>query len=71
MRGVYEKPGGSGIWWIHYYVAGKRHREKVARKSDAIKLYQSPKADATAGLKYQACSRPYKTNSHQNSHQRK
>ncbi len=51
MRGVYENPAGSGIWWIHYYAAGKRHREKVGRKSDAIKLYQARKADATAGRK--------------------
>ena len=51
MRGVYENPAGSGIWWIHYYAAGKRHREKVGRKSDAIKLYQSRKADAAAGRK--------------------
>jgi|HubBroStandDraft_1064217.scaffolds.fasta_scaffold32166_2 integrase len=51
MRGIYEKPTDSGIWWIHYYVAGKRHREKVGRKSDAIKLYQSRKADAVAGRK--------------------
>jgi hypothetical protein len=51
MRGVYENPEGSGIWWIHYYAAGKRHREKVGRKSDAMKLYQSRKADATAGRK--------------------
>jgi hypothetical protein len=27
----------------------KRHREKVGRKSDAIKLYQSRKADVVAG----------------------
>ena len=51
MRGVYENPEGSGIWWIHYYAAGKRHREKVGRKSDAIKLYQTRKADAAAGRK--------------------
>ena len=51
MRGVYENPDGSGIWWIHYYTGGKRHREKVGRKSDAIKLYQSRKADAAAGRK--------------------
>jgi integrase len=51
MRGVYEKPIDSGIWWIHYYAAGRRHREKVGRKSDAIKLYQSRKADASAGRK--------------------
>ncbi|HYK34428.1 hypothetical protein [Alloacidobacterium sp.] len=42
---------GSGIWWIHYYAAGKRHCEKIGRKSDAIKLYQSRKADASAGRK--------------------
>src|SRR5580658_4933567 len=51
MRGVYENPADSGIWWIHYYADGKRHREKVGRKSDAIKLYQSRKADAAAGRK--------------------
>jgi hypothetical protein len=51
MRGVYENPIGSCIWWIHYYAAGKRHREKVGRKSDAIKLYPSRKADAIAGRK--------------------
>jgi integrase len=51
MRGVYEKPEGSGIWWIHYYAAGKRHREKVGRKSDALKLYQARKSDAVAGRK--------------------
>jgi phage terminase Nu1 subunit (DNA packaging protein) len=31
--------------------AGKRHREKVGRKSDAIKFYQTRKADAAAGRK--------------------
>ena len=51
MRGVYENPLGSGIWWVHYYAAGKRHREKVGRKSDAIKLYQLRKADVVAGRK--------------------
>src|ERR1700761_8711609 len=51
MRGVYENPMGSGIWWVHYYALGKRHREKVGRKSDAIKLYRSRKADVVAGRK--------------------
>jgi hypothetical protein len=51
MRGVYQKPEDSGIWWINYYAAGKRHREKVGRKSDAIKLYQLRKADVIAGRK--------------------
>lgn len=51
MRGVNENPAGRSIWWIHYYAAGKRHRERVGRKSDAVKLYQSRKADAAAGRK--------------------
>jgi hypothetical protein len=50
-RGIYERPKGSGIWWILYYVEGKRRREKVGRKSDSIKLYQSRKSDALAGRK--------------------
>ena len=29
VRGVFEHPPDSGIWWVNYYVDGKRHREKV------------------------------------------
>ena len=51
-RGVWEKVPGCGIWWIHYVDAeGKRRREKVGRKADAIKLYQQRKADGIAGRK--------------------
>lgn len=50
-RGIFERPPGSGIWWINYYVRGKQHREKVGRKSDAIALYQKRKADARRGEK--------------------
>jgi site-specific recombinase XerD len=50
-RGVFERPKGSGVWWINYYYKGKQHREKVGRKSDAIDLYQIRKADATLGRK--------------------
>jgi integrase len=50
-RGVYEHPAGSGFWWVQYFTDGKRHREKVGRKSDAIKLYQKRKSDAHAGVK--------------------
>jgi len=50
-RGIYERPAGSGVWWIHYYADGKRHREKAGRKSDAIALYQKRKADARRKLK--------------------
>jgi integrase len=48
---VFERPPGSGIWWINYYVKGKQHRERVGRKSDAIALYQKRKADARRGVK--------------------
>jgi site-specific recombinase XerD len=52
VRGVWEKEAGSGIWWIHYTDAdGRRRREKVGRKSDAIELYRKRKADAAAGRK--------------------
>lgn len=50
-RGLFERPPGSGVWWINYYVDGKQHREKVGRKSDAIDLYHKRKADARAGRK--------------------
>lgn len=51
VKGVYEHPPGSKIWWINYYVSGRRRREKVGRKSDAIALYQTRKTDALRGLK--------------------
>jgi hypothetical protein len=51
VRGVYEHPAGSGVYWIHYYAEGKRHREKAGRKSDALALYQKRKADARRKVK--------------------
>jgi len=50
-RGIFERPTGSGIWWINYYVRGQQHREKVGRKSNAIALYQKRKTDARRGEK--------------------
>ena len=43
IRGVFEHPAGSGIWWINYYAKGTRHREKVGRRSDAVALYHAVK----------------------------
>ncbi len=52
QRGIYERPPGSGIWWIHYYDSeGHRHREKVGRRGVAIDLYSSRKSEARAGKK--------------------
>jgi len=50
-RGLFERPPGSGVWWINYYEHGKQHREKVGRKSDAIDLYRVRKAAIRMGQK--------------------
>ncbi len=51
VRGVYEHPPGSGIWWCQYFHRGERHRERVGRRADAIALYQQRKADILRGEK--------------------
>ena len=43
VRGVYEHPKGSGVWWISYHLNRKRRRERVGRRSDAIALYAKRK----------------------------
>ncbi len=48
-RGVFERPKGSGIFWIHYYENGRRHRERVGKKSLAIKRYSIRKAEILEG----------------------
>lgn len=49
-RGVFEHPRKSGIWWIHWYDQfGKRHREKIGRRSTAIKAYQLRKSQVVEG----------------------
>jgi hypothetical protein len=51
IKGIYERPTESGIWWINYYIEGRRFREKVGRRSDAVTLYQRRKTDARMGVK--------------------
>lgn len=37
VRGIFERPPSSGVWWISYSDAqGKRHREKIGRRAAAI-----------------------------------
>ena len=37
-RGLFERPAGSGVWWVQYFDReGRRHREKVGSKSAARK----------------------------------
>lgn len=51
-RGVYEKVHGSGEWWICYWDAqGRKRREKVGTKSNAILLYRKRKTEALQGKK--------------------
>ena len=46
VRGIFERPPHSGVWWISYSDAeGKRHREKIGRRAAAI--------DAVAGRRLQ------------------
>jgi hypothetical protein len=51
VRGIFERPAGSGVWWINYYVNGKQHREKAGRRSDAVALYQKRKAHSRRKIK--------------------
>ena len=43
MRGVYEYPAGSEVWYIHYFAAGKRHREKVGASRTRSNFIRSEK----------------------------
>jgi integrase len=43
-RGLFERPKGSGIWWVRYHDEhGREHREKVGPKGLAGKVYQKRK----------------------------
>lgn len=50
-RGVFEKPKGSGIWWIRYTDAeGNRRAESVGRFGDAKETYNVRKLEIKVGL---------------------
>ncbi|HVB98387.1 MAG TPA: site-specific integrase [Candidatus Dormibacteraeota bacterium] len=50
VRGVFERPPGSGDWWIRYHDQhGREHREKVGRRSAAIAAYQKRKTEIREG----------------------
>lgn len=51
-RGIFERPPGSGKWWICYFDQnGKRRREKAGTKSAAIMLYRKRKQQVLEGVK--------------------
>jgi site-specific recombinase XerD len=50
MRGIFERPAGSGVWWASYCdAAGGRHREKAGRRSTALELYGRRKQEIREG----------------------
>jgi len=52
VRGVFEKEPGSGVWWIQFFDAeGRRHREKVGSRGNAIDLYRKRKTEVLTGKK--------------------
>lgn len=49
-RGLFERPTGSGIWWIRYFDAQRReHREKIGPKSLARQAYNKRKTQIREG----------------------
>ena len=51
VRGVYEHPKGSEIWWIQYFEQGRRRRERVGTHAHAVKLYQKRRTQILIGDK--------------------
>ena len=51
IRGVFERPKDSGVWWINYYVDRVQHRECIGTRGDAIDAYRDRKATARRGHK--------------------
>jgi site-specific recombinase XerD len=55
-RGVFERPAGSGVWWINYRGAdGRRHRQKIGPRRAAVEAYtakirEMPDAVGAAGV---------------------
>ena len=49
-RGIFERPNGSGVWWVRYCDQyGKLHREKVGPKGLAKDVYQKRKTAIREG----------------------
>ena len=50
QRGIFERPKGSGTWWICYAgIDGQLHREKVGMRQAAINVYQLRKTQIRLG----------------------
>jgi len=45
-RGLFERPAGSGVWWVRYVDReGREHREKVGSKAAAQEIYRQRKTE--------------------------
>jgi hypothetical protein len=51
VRGIYEHPAGSGIWWIHHCARWKSTPRKSRADERCNSPYQKRKADARRKLK--------------------
>jgi site-specific recombinase XerD len=51
VRGVFERPPGSGVWWIQYFAGGQRHREKAGTRANAKELVEKRRTEALGGKK--------------------
>jgi integrase len=49
VRGVYEQPPGSGVWWIQYFEHGRRHREKIGPRALAIAVREKRRTEIREG----------------------
>src|SRR5262245_3282740 len=46
QRGIFERPKGSGVWWVRYHDEhGREHREKVGPKALALDVYRMRKTE--------------------------
>jgi integrase len=49
VRGVYEHPKGTGVWWIHYYEHGRRHRERIGSYRLAVAVLEKRRTEIREG----------------------
>ncbi len=52
VRGLFERPAGSGIWWVRYRdAAGRLHREKAGTRGMALALLDKRRDERRRGVK--------------------
>ena len=49
VRGVYEHPKGSDVWWIQYFDQRRRHRERIGRRTLAIAVREKRRTEIREG----------------------